>query len=126
MEIFQYLNFCKMSLHLFRILGDIENPIIDRSSRPELFCKKCVLKNFTKFTGKHLRQSLFFKKVAGIRLQLSLKKDSGTGFSCEFCEIFKNIFFYRTPPVAASELKLAKVCLKSTLTGAATQRYSID
>ena len=24
-------------------------------------------------------------------------------FSCEFCEIFKNTFFYRAPPVAASE-----------------------
>ena len=23
-------------------------------------------------------------------------------FSCEYCEIFKNSFFYRTPPVAAS------------------------
>ena len=23
-------------------------------------------------------------------------------FSCEFCEIFKNVFFYRTPLVAAS------------------------
>ena len=23
-------------------------------------------------------------------------------FSCEFCEIFKNIFSYRTPPLAAS------------------------
>ena len=27
-------------------------------------------------------------------------------FSCEFCEISKNTFFYRTPPVAASELFL--------------------
>ena len=27
---------------------------ISRSSRPEVFCKKGVLKNFTKFTGKHL------------------------------------------------------------------------
>ena len=34
-----------------------------RSSRP-VFCKKCVLRNFTKFTGKHLCQSLFFNKVA--------------------------------------------------------------
>ena len=25
-------------------------------------------------------------------------------FSCEFCEISKNTFFYRTPPVAASVL----------------------
>ena len=32
----------------------------------EVFCKKSVLKNFTKFTGKHLRWSLFFNKVAGL------------------------------------------------------------
>ena len=31
-----------------------------RSNNPELFCKKCVLKNFAKFTGKHLWQRLFF------------------------------------------------------------------
>ena len=35
-----------------------------RSSRPEVFCKKGVLRNFAKFTGKHLRQSLFFNQVA--------------------------------------------------------------
>ena len=29
--------------------------------------KKDVLGNFTKLTGKHLRQSLFFNKVAGLR-----------------------------------------------------------
>ena len=29
------------------------------SSRPYVFCKKGVLKNFIKFTGKHLCQSLF-------------------------------------------------------------------
>ena len=31
-----------------------------RSSRPEVFFKKGVLRNFTKFTRKHLCQSLFF------------------------------------------------------------------
>ena len=36
-----------------------------RNSRPEVFCKKGVLRNFTKFTGNHLCQSLFFNKVAG-------------------------------------------------------------
>ena len=36
-----------------------------RSSRPDLFCKKIVLRNFGKFTGKHLCKSLFFNKVAG-------------------------------------------------------------
>ena len=29
-----------------------------------MFCRKGVLRNFTKFTGKHLHQSLFFNKVA--------------------------------------------------------------
>ena len=37
--------------------------MLDRSSRAEVFCKKSVLKNIAKFTGKHLCQSLFFKKV---------------------------------------------------------------
>ena len=37
-----------------------------RSSRSELFCKKDVLENFAKFTWKHLCQSLFFNKVAGL------------------------------------------------------------
>ena len=31
---------------------------INRSSRPEVFYKKGVLRNFAKFTGKHLCQSL--------------------------------------------------------------------
>ena len=30
-----------------------------------MFCEKGVLRNFAKFTGKHLCQSLFFNKVAG-------------------------------------------------------------
>ena len=47
-----------------------------RSSRPEVFRKKSVLWNFTKFTGKHLCLSVFFNKVAGLR---PAKRDSGTG-----------------------------------------------
>ena len=45
-----------------------------RSSRPEVFCKKGVLRNIAKFTGKHLCQSLFFNKVAGLRPATLLKK----------------------------------------------------
>ena len=37
-----------------------------RRSRPEVFCKKGVLRNFAKFKGKHLCQSLFFNKVADL------------------------------------------------------------
>ena len=46
----------------------------NRSSRPDVFCKKVALRNFAKFTGKHLCQSLFFDKVAGLRTVTSLKK----------------------------------------------------
>ena len=38
--------------------------VVFRSSRPEVFCKKGVLRNFTKFTGKHLCQSFFFNRPA--------------------------------------------------------------
>ena len=31
---------------------------------PGVFCKKGVVRNFAKFTGKHLCQSLFLNKVA--------------------------------------------------------------
>ena len=36
--------------------------------------KRGVLENFIKFTGKHLCQSHFFNKVAGLRLTTLLKK----------------------------------------------------
>ena len=71
---------------------------IYRSSRPEVFCEKGVLRNIAKFTGKHLYQSFYLNKVATL-----WKRDSGTGVLCEFCEISKNTFFYRTPLVAAFE-----------------------
>ena len=48
----------------------------DRSSRLEVFCKKDVLKNFDKFTGKHLCQSLFLTKFAGLRPAALLKNRS--------------------------------------------------
>ena len=45
-----------------------------RSNRPEVFCKNRVLKNFAKFTGKHLLQSLFFNKPPGLRPATLCKK----------------------------------------------------
>ena len=40
--------------------------------------KKDVIRNFTKFSEKHLCQCLFFNKVAGLRPAILLE-DSGTG-----------------------------------------------
>ena len=51
---------------MFDGISDLTLPM-DRSSRPEVFCKKSVLRNLAKFTGKHLCQSLFLNKVAGRR-----------------------------------------------------------
>ena len=49
------------------------------SSRPELFCKKGVLRNFPKLTGKHLRRSVFLKKFLSQRPAALFKRDSSTG-----------------------------------------------
>ena len=46
---------------------------MNKNSYPEVFCKEVVLENFTKFTGKHMFQSLFFDKVAGLRLATNKK-----------------------------------------------------
>ena len=48
---------------LLKSLLTIRMNEIFRSSRREVFCKKSVLVNFAKFTGKHLCQSLFCNKV---------------------------------------------------------------
>ena len=73
-----------------------------RSSHSDVFCRRGVLRNIAKFTEKHLRQSLFFNKVGGLRPATLLKRDSGTGIFIEFSEISKKSFFDRTPLAAAS------------------------
>ena len=55
--------------------------------RPEVFCKKGVLRKY-KLSGS------FIKKETLAQM-----------FSCKFCEISENTFFYRTPPVVASVVR---------------------
>ena len=51
-----------------------------------------------------------FNKVTGLKRSATLlKRDSTQVFPCEICKIFKNTYFYGTPPVATS--KLAKMFL---------------
>ena len=38
-----------------------------KSSRPEVFCEKGVLKNFIKVTEKNLCQGLMFKQALGLQ-----------------------------------------------------------
>ena len=51
-----------------------QNSSIIKSSHHRCSIKKGVLKNFTKFTGKILCQSLFFNKIAGLIPAALLKK----------------------------------------------------
>ena len=60
-----------------------------RSTRPEMFCKKGVLRNFANFTRKHLSQSLFLNKAAGI--------SPAQVFSCEFCKFLRTPFLTEHP-----------------------------
>ena len=53
-----------------------------KSSHRRCSVRKGALRNFAKFTGKHLCQSLFFKKETLAHV-----------FSCEVCKISKNNFF---------------------------------
>ena len=64
-----------------------------KTSRREEFFKKGVLKKSTTFTGKHLHRGLFCNKAVGWRHAISLNTESGRGASCEFWEIFNNIYF---------------------------------
>ena len=71
-----------------------------RSSRQRCSVRKGILRNFAKFTGKHLCQSLSFSK----------RETLAQVFSFEFCEISKNAFLTEHLWTTASvKLKLRSV-----------------
>ena len=73
---------------------------IPRISHQRCSRKKGVRRNFAKFTGKHLCQSLFFKPQA---CNFIKKETLAQVFSCEFCETSKNTFFTEHLWATASE-----------------------
>ena len=78
-----------------------------------MFYEKSILKSFAKFTGKHLRRSLFFNKVTGFRSATLLKKRLRHKF---FTVHF--VKFLRTPFLTAFEigfLWLVFIVLKNLL-----------
>ena len=73
-------------------------------SRSDVCCKKGVLKNFTKFTGKQLRQSHFLNKVCRPEAYNFIKmRFWHSCFPVSFAKFFRTPFFSRTSPVAASK-----------------------
>ena len=68
-----------------------------RSSHPRCSVKKGALRNFAKFSGKHLCQSLFFYKVAGIRPStLFIKKLWHSCFPVNFAKFLGTPFLENT------------------------------
>ena len=58
---------------------------------PQVFCRKVVLRNFVKFKGKHLCQSFFFNKVAGLRPPV---RNTSSGCFCH-CVDYWTIFVFQ-------------------------------
>ena len=63
-----------------------------------MFYKNSALGSFAKFTGKHLCQSLFLIKLEASACNFIKKETLAQVLSCEFCQISKNNFSYRTHP----------------------------
>ena len=81
-----------------------------RSSHQRCSIRNVVLGNFTKFTVKHLCQSLFFKKVAGLRPATLLKKRLWHRcFPVDFVKFPRTSFFTEHLWTTASMFSLDKL-----------------
>ena len=88
MSIFPW-SYCSFKLQILRLFRARSSKTVEcrftlkgQKQPPKLFCKKCVLRNFSEFTGKSLCQILFFNKETVAQV-----------FSCEFSEVSNNAFF---------------------------------
>ena len=73
-----------------------------RSSRPDVFCKRVLLKILQNLQENAcLRVSLLIKLDA-LAYNFIKKETLAQVFSSEFCELSKNTRFYKTPLVATS------------------------
>ena len=83
-----------------------------RSSHQKCSARKGILRNFVKFTGKHLSQSVFFNKVAGLMPASLLKKS--LRHSCSPVNFAK---FLRTPFLQNTSGRLLLTCVSVVLIG---------
>ena len=67
---------------------DLQPAILLRNSHRRSSVRKGFIRNFAKFTGKHLCQSLFQASACSFVKKEALAKV----FSREFCEVFKKVF----------------------------------
>ena len=77
----------------FLITKYVEYANFADATEAEVFYRKGALRNFTKFTGKHLCQSLFFNKVAGAPATLFKKRLWHRGFPVNFVKFPRTPFY---------------------------------
>ena len=88
----QFFNINISNFHLSLVCE--EKMLISRSSRPKVFCKKVILRNFAKFTeNTYARVSFLMKLQAG--LQLYQKRDWHRCFPVHFAK-FPDLFLQNT------------------------------
>ena len=81
--------------------------LVPEGCKSAVFYKKDGLRNFAKFIEPLTCQSLFFKKVAGLR-------DSGTGVFLRILRNFWEHLFYRTPLDDCFYLELVVINFEKT------------
>ena len=64
----------------------------------EAVARRCSIKKVFLKISQNLQENTFARVSFLIKIQALVQV-----ISCEFCEISKNTFFYRTPPVATSD-----------------------
>ena len=98
-ENFGRKSFLLTAEHIFFSKFEIRNgmaPSINRSSHRRYSIRKGVLRNFGKFTGKHLCQSLFVNKVVGRPATLLKKRLWHRCFPMNFAKFLRTPFLQNT------------------------------
>ena len=92
-----FISFTSFGLEL--VCNKVSQDLASKSKRryQRCFMKKGVFRNLPKFTGKHLCQSLFFNKVAGLRPAIIFKKRLWHRcFPVNFVNFLRTPFFQNT------------------------------
>ena len=104
-----FLVFCKeIAFYVFFLPNEIIFSCINVSTNYNISCrfKKSVIHN-QMFRSSEATTRVFYKKA--VRTCNFIKKDSNTGFYCEYCELFKNTYFQEHLRTAASANWRARV-----------------
>ena len=70
-------------------------------------------------------ESLLLIKLQSWRSATLWRRDSTTGSSCEYCGIFDNSFFYRTPPMAAFVNLMRELLLGTCQPSVLNQKHNV-